>query len=96
MIFFVCVQLFSKRLEYISDYCKDRLKLNTQKENIALTRGMTPVLCFIVLFVTFNYGVFGQVWYLILAIPDLCLLYFWTKLIGYELSLALLLIKFYQ
>ena len=27
-------------------------------------------------FVTFPYGVSGQVWYLIVSVPDLCLLYF--------------------
>ena len=48
MILFVCLKPFSKRLEYINDYCKDRLKLSTQKANIALTRGMTPVLRFLV------------------------------------------------
>ena len=29
-------------------------------------------------FVTFPYGILGQVWYLIASIPDLCLLYFLT------------------
>ena len=28
------------------------------------------------IFVTFPYGVPGQVWYMIVSIPDLCLLYF--------------------
>ena len=31
---------------------------------------------FLVLFVTFLSGVLGQVWYLIVSIPDLCLPYF--------------------
>ena len=32
--------------------------------------------CFLSVFVTFPYGVLGQVWYLIVSIPGLCLHYF--------------------
>ena len=31
-------------------------------------------------FVTFPYGVPGQAWYLVVSIPDLCLLYFYCVL----------------
>ena len=31
-------------------------------------------MCVLCVFVTFSYGVLGQVWYLIVWIPDLCLL----------------------
>ena len=32
------------------------------------------------LFVTFPYGVLGQVWYLIVSIPDICLLPYFKKI----------------
>ena len=35
------------------------------------------------IFVTFPYGVQGQVWYLIVLIPDLCLLVYLTAPINY-------------
>ena len=38
-------------------------------------KGLTSWLSFVVLnyvFVTFPYGLLGQVWYLIVSIPDLC------------------------
>ena len=41
---------------------------------------LLAILCvmFSCVFVTFPYGVSGQVWYLIVSTPDLCfLLYFW-------------------
>ena len=40
-------------------------------------------------FVTFPYGASGQVWYLIVSIPDLCLLYFYGNLS----SLAIILLR---
>ena len=39
-----------------------------------LTSWLFCVCCFLVFFVTFQFGVLGQVWYLIVSIPDLCLL----------------------
>ena len=33
-----------------------------------------------VFFVAFSYGVLGQVWYLIVSIPDLCLLPYFAQL----------------
>ena len=38
-------------------------------------------LMFYCIFVTFPYGVVGQVWYLIVPIPDLCLLPFYFLII---------------
>ena len=38
-----------------------------------LTSWLSCVLCFLVFFVIFQYGVPGQVLYLIVMIPDLCL-----------------------
>ena len=37
-------------------------------------KGLAPCLFLCVMFVTFTCGVLGQVWYLIVSIPDLCLL----------------------
>ena len=37
-------------------------------------KGLTSWLKFSCVFVTFSCGVLGQVWYMIISIPDLCLL----------------------
>ena len=39
-------------------------------------KGLTLCVMFYCVFVTFQCGVLGQVWYLIVLIPDLCLPYF--------------------
>ena len=43
------------------------------------------ILCvtFFLCFVTFQYGVLGQVWYLIVSIPDLCLLSYFHRNLGF-------------
>ena len=44
-------------------------------------KGLTPwllLVVFIVFFVTFPCGILGQVWYLIILFPDLCLLFVFT------------------
>ena len=49
------------------------------------TADLLALLCvmFSCVFVTFPYGVFGQVWYLIVSIPDLCLLPYFVRNVGY-------------
>ena len=45
-------------------------------------KGLTSWLLYVMfssVFVTFPYGVLGQVWYLIVSIPDLCLLPYFDK-----------------
>ena len=44
--------------------------------------GLLAFLCvtFSCAFITFPYGVLGQVWYLIVSIPDLCLLTYFNLL----------------
>ena len=37
-------------------------------------------------FVTFPYGVFGQVWYLVVSIPDIYLLLYFPQTIDHDLS----------
>ena len=53
-------------------------------------KGMTSWLSFVMfycIFVTFPCGILGQVWYLIVSIPDLChLSYFQTRKFGFVLS----------
>ena len=49
--------------------------------------GLLALLCVVFScgFVTFPYGALGQVWYLIVLIPDLCLpLLFYEKLVGVQ------------
>ena len=50
----------------LCDHCWERTDL------LALLCAMFPCV-----FVTFPYGASGQVWYLILSIPERCLLYFY-------------------
>ena len=56
-------------------------------------KGLTSWLSFVVLncvVVTFPFGMFGQVWYLIVSIPDLCpLSYFHTVRIVLHISTVL-------
>ena len=56
-------------------------------------KGLTSWLSFVVLnsvIVTFLYGILGQVWYLIVSIPDLCLLsYFHTVRVVLHISAVL-------
>ena len=56
-------------------------------------KGLTSCLSFLVLncvFVTFLFGILGQVWYLIVLIPDLCRLsYFHTVCIVLHISAVL-------
>ena len=42
---------------------------------------LLALLCvmFSCVFVTFSYGVLGQVWYLIVSIPDFCLLLYFQR-----------------
>ena len=45
-------------------------------------------------FVTFQYGVLGQVWYLIVSIPDLCLLpYFQSESAAFQFCICSLFLK---
>ena len=44
-------------------------------------KGLTswsPFVMFYCVFVTFPYGILGQVWYLIVSIPDLCSLFYFV------------------
>ena len=66
-------------------------------------RGLTSLLfcmwCFLVFFVTFPYAVLGQVWYLVVLIPDICLIlyfyqehffkiiWFWTSGLRWDINL---------
>ena len=56
-------------------------------------KGLTSLLSFVVLYcgiVTFPFGILGQVWYLIVSIPDLCpLSYYHTVRIALHISAAL-------
>ena len=52
-------------------FCKPVVTCWARADHLALLYVM-----FSCVFVTFPYGVLGQVWYLIVSIPDLCLLYF--------------------
>ena len=60
-------------------------------------KGLTSLLslvCEVCVFVTFPYGILGQVWYLIVSIPDLLLLFRkqfapWEKILFMEQNLAL-------
>ena len=58
-------------------------------------KGLTSWLSFVVLngvTVTFPFGILGQVWYLIVSIPDLCpLSYFHTLRIEIHISVVLVL-----
>ena len=55
-----------------------RVKSVCNKEHTGLICNMTYVM-FSCVFVTFACGVLGQVWYLIVSIPDLCLLTYFYK-----------------
>ena len=49
------------------------------------------------IFVTFHYGVRDQVWYLIVSIPDLCLLpYFEIEVLQYSILTSLLFCDFLE
>ena len=54
---------------------------------VSSCEGLTSWLLYVMfscVFITYPYGVLGQVWYLIVSIPDLCLHpYFARKLYGY-------------
>ena len=48
------------------------------------------ILCvtFFLCFVTFQYGVLGQVWYLIVSIPDLCFLSYFHRNLGFSVYMC--------
>ena len=58
-------------------------------------KGLTYWLSFVMLnyvFVTFPYGILGQVWYLIVSIPDLCCLSYFFNYHIFYISLQYLVI----
>ena len=66
MFFFVCYLCLSS---VMSVYCSLVVTCSERADLLALLYVM-----FSCAFVTFPYGVLCQVWYLIVSIPDLCLL----------------------
>ena len=48
------------------------------------------------IFVTFSFGILGQVWYLIVSFPDLCRLSYFERAMDLLLRFHLYIISFFQ